>query len=310
MRRFLTWRFLTWRILTWRILIRLVIVGLIALLAGLYVTRPRTFGADALAGLVADATRGEQVFWAGGCASCHADPKATGAAQLLLQGGRRLDSPFGSFVVPNISPSDQGIAGWTALDLANAMHYGTSPGGSHYFPAFPYGSYVKATLQDIVDLKAYLDSLPPSDRATEPHEVGFPFNIRLSLGGWKLLFFSDAFVVTGDLTSEETRGRYLAEALGHCGECHTPRNAFGGWDRSRWLAGAANPSGKGTIPNITPAKLTWSNAELVEYFTSGFTPEFDSAGGHMAYVVENLSKLPESDRAAIAAYLKRVAPVE
>lgn len=293
-----------------RLVIRLVILGLICLVAGLYLTRPRTYGADALAGLTADAARGEQVFWAGGCASCHADPKAEGDSQLVLMGGRRLESPFGNFVVPNISPSEQGIAGWSTLDLANAMHFGTSPEGSHYFPAFPYGSYVKASLQDIVDLKAYLDTLPPSDRANEPHEVGFPFNVRASLGGWKMLFYSDDFVVTGDLTPEETRGRYLAEALGHCGECHTPRNLLGGWTRSKWLGGAANPSGPGRIPNITPGKLTWSKDELVEYFTSGFTPEFDSAGGHMAYVVENLSKLPETDRAAIAAYLKMVPSVE
>jgi len=293
-----------------RWLVRLAILGVICVVAGLYLTRPRTFGAEALAGLSADPARGEQVFWAGGCASCHADPKAEGDAQLLLTGGRRLESPFGNFVVPNISPSEQGIGGWTALDLANAMHYGTSPDGHHYFPAFPYGSYVKATLQDIVDLKALLDTLPASERASEPHEVGFPFNIRASLGGWKLLFYSDALLVSGDLTAEETRGRYLAEALGHCGECHTPRNPLGGWNRAKWLGGAPNPAGKGTIPNITPAKLTWSTEEIVEYLTSGFTPEFDSAGGHMAYVVENMSKLPESDRAAIAAYLKKVPSVE
>lgn len=293
-----------------RLIVRLALFGLICLVAGLYLTRPRTYDADALAGLTPDPLHGAQVFWAGGCASCHADPNAKGDAALTLQGGRRLQSPFGNFVVPNISPSDQGIAGWTALDLANAMHFGTSPKGSHYFPAFPYGSYVKASLQDIVDLKSYLDTLPPSERVNEPHEVGFPFNIRASLGGWKMLFYSDAFVVTADLTDEETRGRYLAEALGHCGECHTPRNALGGWNRSAWLAGAADPSGKGRIPNITPAKLDWSTDDLVEYFTSGFTPDFDSAGGHMAYVVENLSKLPQTDRAAIAAYLKKVPAVE
>ena len=116
--------------------------------------------------------------------------------------------------------------------------------------------------------------------------------------------------VTGAWTAEETRGRYLAEALGHCGECHTPRNPIGGPIRSKWLAGAPDPSGKGKIPNITPGKLTWSNEDLVQYFTTGFTPEFDSAGGHMAYVIENLAMLPESDRAAIAAYLKKVPAVE
>ena len=293
-----------------RILRILIVLGLVGLGVAWFITRPGHYGPEALAGLTGDAARGEQVFWAGGCASCHADIKAEGKDRLVLLGGRRLPSPFGEFVAPNISPSDQGIAGWTALDLANAMHFGTSPEGEHYFPVFPYSSYTRATLQDIVDLKAFLDTLPPSDRASEPHGVGFPFNVRLSLGGWKLLFFTDAWAVTGELTAQETRGRYLAEALGHCGECHTPRNPLGGPIRSKWLGGAPDPSGKGKIPNITPGKLTWSNADLVQYFTTGFTPEFDSAGSHMALVVENLAMLPESDRAAIAAYLKKVAPVE
>jgi mono/diheme cytochrome c family protein len=293
-----------------RLLGFLVLLGLAGFGGFWFITQPKVLGPDALAGLVPDVDRGQQVFWAGGCASCHADEKAEGDARLVLAGGRRLASPFGTFVVPNISVSEQGIAGWSALDLANAMHYGTSPEGAHYFPAFPYTSYAKASLQDIVDLKAFLDTLPASDRASEPHEIGFPFNIRLSLGGWKLLFASDAWALAGDLTPDETRGRYLAEALAHCGECHTPRNALGGPVRARWLAGAPEPGGKGTIPNITPGKLTWTGEELVEYFTSGFTPEFDSAGGHMAYVVENLAQLPESDRAAIAAYLKKVPAVE
>ena len=106
------------------------------------------------------------------------------------------------------------------------------------------------------------------------------------------------------------RGQYMVDVLGHCGECHTPRNALGGLDTARWLGGAPDPSGKGTIPNITPAKLSWSEDEIVEYLTSGFTPEYDSVGGHMAHVVENMAKLPESDRRAIAAYLKIVSAVE
>ena len=288
----------------------LLVLALVGFGAFWFITKPKTLAADALAGLAPDVGHGQQVFWAGGCASCHADEKAQGDARLVLQGGRKLASPFGTFLVPNISSLEQGIGGWSTLDLANAMHYGTSPDGAHYYPAFPYTSYGKATLQDIVDLKAFLDTLPPSDRASEPHELGFPFNIRLSLGGWKLLFASDAWVVAGDLTPAETRGRYLAEALGHCGECHTPRNVLGGAVRANWLGGAPNPTGKGTIPNITPAKLDWTEADLVEYFTTGFTPDFDSAGGHMAYVVENLAMLPQSDRAAIAAYLKKVPPVE
>lgn len=276
-----------------------------------WVTRPEIAGADALTGLSPDVAAGEQVFHAAGCASCHAAEGASGEDKLILSGGQAFPSPFGTFHAPNISPDPQaGIGGWTALDLYNAMKNGVSPEGTHYFPAFPYGSYVKATAQDVVSLHAFMQTLPASDTASKPHDVGFPFNIRRSLGGWKFLFLNDDWVVDGDLTEEEERGRYLAEALGHCGECHSPRNPLGGIIRSEWLAGAPNPSGKGRIPNITPAKLDWSQADIAEYLSSGFTPSFDTAGGHMVAVIENTAQLPASDRDAIAAYLKKVAPVE
>ncbi len=112
--------------------------------------------------------------------------------------------------------------------------------------------------QDVADLKAFMDALPASATPSQPHEIGFPFNIRRALGLWKLLFLSQDWVITGDLSAEETRGRHLVEALAHCGECHTPRNALGGLQRARWLAGAALPDGKGKTPNITPARLDWS----------------------------------------------------
>jgi mono/diheme cytochrome c family protein len=293
-------------ILRWLIFLALVGVAVFWI-----VTRPATSGPEVLAGLEPDLAQGEQVFHAGGCASCHAAEKAEGEAKLILSGGRAFPSDFGTFRAPNISPDpDAGIGGWSALDLYNAMHHGVSPEGAHYFPAFPYTSYIRATPQDIVSLHAYLQTLPPSGAANVPHDVGFPFNIRRVLGGWKVLFLGDDWVVTGDLTEAEQRGRYLSEALGHCGECHTPRNPIGGLEQGRWLAGAPNPSGRGRIPNITPAKLNWSEPDLVEYFTSGFTPEFDTVGGHMVEVVENLAQLPREDRAAIAAYLKRVAAAE
>jgi mono/diheme cytochrome c family protein len=289
----------------------LVIIGLAGLAVFWFVTRPEALPAEELAGLVPDVMHGEQVFWAGGCASCHMAEKATGDAKLVLSGGQKFPSPFGTFIAPNISQDPaQGIGGWSAHDLANAMIRGVSPEGQHYFPVFPYPSYAKAYLQDIVDLHAYLKTLPASDVPSQPHEVGFPFNIRRTIGGWKLLYLNTNWVVTGDLTPAETRGRYLAEGLGHCGECHTPRNALGGPDRARWFAGGPVPGGTGKFPNITPAKLTWSEKDIAEYLNSGFTPEFDSAGGHMALVVENMARLPPEDRAAIAAYLKRVPPVE
>lgn len=294
-----------------RVLTGLALLVLAGLAAAWAVTRPRPLSPDALAGLTPDPARGEQVFWAGGCAACHADADAKGEAKLVLRGGQRFPSPFGTFVAPNISSDPAaGIGGWSVLDLANAMIRGVSPTGQHYYPAFPYASYTKASLQDVVDLRAYLATLPADPTPSAAQEVGFPFNIRRGLGLWKFLYLDPSWAVTGDLTPEEERGRYLAEALGHCGECHTPRNALGAMDRSRWLGGGPIPGARGNFPNITPAKLTWSARDIVEYLTSGFTPDYDSAGGHMALVVENTAHLPDGDRAAIAAYLKRVPPVK
>ncbi|MGY6412159.1 MAG: c-type cytochrome [Alkalilacustris sp.] len=265
----------------------------------------------ALAALQPDPQAGEAVFWAAGCASCHAAPSARGEDRLLLSGGRRFETEFGTFVAPNISTDpDHGIGGWTLAEFANAVMAGVSPDGRHYYPAFPYTSYRLAELQDIADLKAFMDSLPASDRANEAHALGFPYAIRRGVGLWKRLALEDGWAVTGDLTEQETRGRYLSEALAHCAECHTPRDRLGRLDRDRWLAGAPNPSGSGRIPGITPATLDWSAAEIAGYLASGFTPSFDTVGGTMAAVVASLGQLPREDLDAIAAYLARVPPVE
>ena len=261
-------------------------------------------------GLKGDAAKGELVFWAGGCASCHAAPDAKGADELVLSGGQEFPSALGTFVAPNISPDPvQGIGSWSLVEFANAVTQGVGRDGEHLYPALPYNAYNKMVPQDVADLKAFMDSLPASAEASKPHQIGFPFNIRRSLGIWKRLFERSDWVIAGDLTPEQARGRYIAEALAHCGECHTPRNVLGGLQLGKWLAGAPNPDGKGRTPNITPGKLSWSAADVVEYLTSGFTPEFDSVGGHMAHVVENMAKLPESDRKAVAAYLQLVPAV-
>ncbi|MDR5652891.1 c-type cytochrome [Ruixingdingia sedimenti] len=269
----------------------------------------RPLPADAFAGLTGDAARGEHVFTAAGCASCHTAPGASGEARLVLAGGQRFASPFGTFLAPNISSDPtHGIGGWSVADLGNALLRGVSPEGAHYYPAFPYGSYTRMEAQDVADLHAWLATLPADATPSLPHEIGFPFSIRRAVAGWKWLYLDADWVVAGNLTPEETRGRYLAEALGHCGECHTPRNALGGPDTARWLAGAPNPAGEGRIPGITPGQLDWSAEEIASYLETGFTPDYDSVGGHMAAVVENFAKLPPEDRAAVAAYLKRVPP--
>ncbi|MBY6165960.1 cytochrome c [Pseudooceanicola nitratireducens] len=289
-----------------RALALLVILGLV----GFWVlTRPATLPEDTFATLTGDATKGETVFWAAGCASCHAAPQAEGEERLVLAGGKAFASDFGTFHAPNISPSDEGIGGWSVADLGNAMMRGTSPSGSHYYPAFPYASYVHADPQDIADLHAFLQTLPPSDTPNVDHDVGFPFSVRRILGGWKLLFFKDDWVMT-EAPGQLERGRYLVEGLGHCAECHTPRNALGGLDRTRWLAGAPSLDGRGTIPNITPGGLDWSALDIASYLKTGFTPDFDSAGGEMAEVVQNMANLSDADVEAIVAYLKAVPAVE
>jgi mono/diheme cytochrome c family protein len=278
---------------------------------GWFVTAPERLPRDAFAGVTGDPGRGAAVFWAGGCAGCHAAAGATGEARLVLAGGQRFSTAFGTFVAPNISPHPEaGIGAWSLEDFGDAMQRGVAPDGSHYYPAFPYTAYRRATAQDIADLWAFLRSLPPDATPSAPHDIRFPFSIRRGIGLWKLLFWSDAWVVAGPLSGAAARGRYLAEALGHCGECHTPRGRFGQLDTARWLAGAPNPAGPGRVPNITPARLTWSEAEIAAYLETGFTPDFDVAGGHMAAVIRSLAELPPEDRAALAAYLKSVPPVD
>lgn len=271
----------------------------IAALTGWVVTAPAPVDPALFDGLVGDAQRGELVFASAGCSSCH-----SGEGTEALMGGKAFASDFGTFYAPNISTDvTHGIGAWSDYDLANAIMAGVSPDGAHYYPAFPYTSYNKATPQDVMDLIAHLRSLPADATPSQNHDVGFPFNIRRSLGGWKLLFEQDDWVISETSTPEQERGRYLVEATGHCGECHTPRNVLGGLDRAQWLRGAPNPSGDGRIPSIHPGDLGWSAQDITIYLESGFTPEFDTVGGSMVDVVENTAKLPDEDRDAIAAYL-------
>lgn len=288
------------------------LIACVVFSAGVFwgLTRPASLEPEFAAGHTPDIEAGALVFAAGGCASCHAAPEAEGDDKLILAGGYSFASDFGTFYAPNISPDPQaGIGSWDLPGFARAVTKGVSPDGQHYYPAFPYNAYQHMTQTDVADLYAYMKTLPVSETASKAHDLGFPFNIRRGLGLWKRMFMTDDYVVAGDLTPEQTRGRYLVEGLAHCGECHTPRNDLGGLERGAWLSSAPNPSGKGRIPNITPAVLDWSETDLVYYFETGLTPDYDSVGGSMAAVVTNLAKLPESDRAAIAAYLKIVPAV-
>ena len=284
---------------------RLGLVVLVLVVVGFWLTRPRQIEPEALPEHVPDLVNGERLFHAGGCTSCHGD---------RLEGGLEIATKFGTFRVPNISPDPAaGIGGWDRLDFVNAMRFGVSPEGQHYFPAFPYASYTRMSLEDLLDLKAWLDAYEPVRTLVSGHELGFPWRIRRGVGLWKRLYLDPSPVVTVPEADDRLqRGRYLVEAVGHCGECHTPRTRFGGLKRQSWLAGGPNPDGEGSVPNITPHRdglADWSERDISRYLKSGFTPEYDTVGGSMADVQENLARLPDSDRDAIAAYLLAVPPL-
>ncbi len=291
-------------------------LGVVGFGAFLLITAPDRQDAAVWANLgEPDLAHGREVFFAGGCTSCHAPAGATGDARLILSGGAPLKSDFGTFHAPNISSHPEaGIGAWTLAEFGDAMTRGVGREGAHLYPSFPYGSYVRMTPEDINDLYGFMKTLPASDAVAPPHELGFPFNQRLVLGGWKFLFFTDApRVVLADASDMVKRGQYLVEGPGHCGECHTPRNALGGFLSDQWLAGGPNPEGEGSIPNITPGSKSmgyWSEGDIVTYLESGFTPDYDSVGGSMVEVQKNMAELTAADREAIAAYLKAIPAVQ
>lgn len=280
---------------------------------GWVASSPRRLNAASVAAAgPGDAQAGERVFRMGGCASCHAAPGATGDARRELAGGLELKTAFGKFVVPNISPDPtDGIGQWSFADFANAVQRGVAPDGHHYYPAFPYPSYARMTLADTADLFAFMRTLPPVKHKPPASQIPFPYSLRRGIGLWNLAFLHTDPVIAlpQDTDPALLRGRYIVEGPGHCGECHTPRHAAGGVDPGQWLAGASNPDGEGSIPNLTPGTAglgDWSAKDIAYYLEAGFTPDFDSVGGSMVEVQENMSKLPASDREAIAAYLQAI----
>jgi len=289
------------------------------IVAAWWLTEPRPMSADELPDHAADATAGERIFWAGGCASCHATPvdgkRAKDENKLLLGGGLELDTPYGIFRVPNISSNkEDGIGDWTMIQFVNAMQRGVSPGRQHYYPSFPYTSYAKIPATDIMDLKAYLDTLSSMPGQVADHALEFPWTLRRGIGAWKRRYLDTEPVIRFETASPPIeQGRELVEGAGHCGECHTERDSFGGLVTDRWLAGAPNPEGRGRIPNITPAGKNiseWSASDIAYYLESGFTPEYDTVGGTMVAVQENMARLTKADRDAIASYLKSIPPLE
>lgn len=276
-----------------------------------WLTVPATTAANSLPAYTPDIANGRLTFNAGGCSSCHAVPGQPD--RLKLGGGLPIPSPFGTFHSPNISPHPtDGIGRWSEAEFVTAVLKGTSPSGAHYFPAFPYASYANARVEDVRDLFGYLKTLAPVAGKVRDHDVPFPFNVRRNVGVWKFLFMDDRpFQPDPARSAQWNRGAYLVNGLGHCAECHSPRNFLGGIVAAQRLAGGPNPEGEGWVPNITQKRLgEWSAKDIAYFLETGQTPDGDSAGGSMVRVIRNTSQLSAEDRAAMAEYIKSLPPVE
>jgi len=255
--------------------------------------------------------RGEYVLKISGCSHCH-----TAEDGEPLSGGRALETPFGTFYTPNITADKTaGIGAWSAEDFERALHHGVAPDGSDYYPTFPYTSYTRMSAEDAKAMYAYILSLPSSNRTNIDHDLSWFLSWRLAAKVWKWLFFNAGeFQQNHEQSAEWNRGAYLAEALAHCGECHTPRNSFGALRTD--MAYAGNPQGPEDeiVPNITPDKGTgignWSPAELEEFLKFGELPDGEYTAGSMDVVILGLQNLSDEDRSALVAYLRDLAPIE
>jgi mono/diheme cytochrome c family protein len=257
--------------------------------------------------------RGAYIFTLAGCAGCHTDVKNKGP---LMAGGRALDTPFGVFYGPNITPDPtDGIGRWSDADFVQALRLGLTPDGGHLFPVFPYTSFTLMTDADMLDLKAYIFSLPPVVRPSRPHDVWFPFSWRWLQTFWRWLNFTPGPLAPDPTRSAAwNRGAYVVRALGHCAECHTPRGAMGGLEDDLAYSGTATgPEGE-KVPNITPDKTTgiggWSRNQVTMFLRTGLLPDGDVTGSVMGEVIANgTSKMTDADREAVVIFLESLPPI-
>jgi mono/diheme cytochrome c family protein len=276
------------------------------------ITTPATVSSAALAPRKPDRENGRTMFYAGGCAACHATPGQDDKTR--LGGGAALKSPFGTFYAPNISPDrSDGIGAWSEADFVTALWKGTSPDGRHYYPVFPYPSYQHMKQEDVRDVLGYLQTLPPVSGKARAHDLPIQLRFRRLLGGWKFLFLDGRpFVPDPGKSTQWNRGAYLVTGPGHCAECHSPRNLLGGIIVAQRFAGGPDPEGgDDLVPNITQAGIgDYSEDDIARILATGDLPNGDSVSGAMSKVVGSTSKLSGGDRAAIAVYIKSLPPVQ
>jgi plastocyanin len=256
-------------------------------------------------------SRGEYLFHASGCAGCHTAPDGP-----PLAGGRRLETEFGVFHVPNITPDPEtGIGRWSEQDFIRAMKQGLSPQGEPYFPAFPYPWYTRIYTFELSDLWAYLQTLGPVRNEVPPHDLSFPFGQRALIHGWRLFDFEPGPAPAHPARSRLwNRGSYLVNAVAHCGACHTTKTGFGTYRDDMFLAGSDRIPVGHVAPNITSDRETgigeWSKDDIVKLLETGQRPDGSFVAGPMAEVVaQRTTRLTDEDRRAIAEYLISIPPV-
>lgn len=271
-------------------------------------------GAVAQAASPEEIARGKYVFGAAGGCGCH-----TEKGKPVNSGGRRYDGPFGSVYSTNITPDVRtGIGNWTDAQIVDAIRLGRRPTGERLIPVHPYTVFNGMAEQDLRVLVAYLRSLAAVNRPNQPRRITVPLFENVFLPAWLAAFSPRETPPAGAPTSGLARGEYLVRAVGHCGECHSPRGLTQAVDNSRFLAGNAKGPENAVVPNITPDTATgigrWSEEQIAEYLGSGNTPDGDVAGGLMDEVIQGTTAgykdLTRADRLAIARYLKSIPPIQ
>lgn len=283
-------------------------IGLLTLLTGGHAVISKA-STDA----TGDAERGAYLVIAAGCVSCHTDSENDG---IPFAGGHRLETPYGVFVTPNITPDKEtGIGRWTDAEFLAALRQGRAPDGSAYYPSFPYPSYAGMTKQDALDIRASLDTLEPVRQTNGPHELSWYVPGRWAMLLWQPLFSPWQYSDNSGKDSEWQRGAYLVRHLGHCGECHTPRNIFGALDTARELAGSGSNvkadnerTTDSTGPNISSDRKNgigaWTRGDVEFFLEMGMQPDGNFSGGQMAAVIDdNTALLTPEDRRAITTFL-------
>lgn len=249
-------------------------------------------------------SRGADLAAIGGCGTCH-----TSLAGKPLAGGLPLPTPFGTIFSTNLTPDvETGIGKWSEAAFQRSMREGVDREGRYLYPAFPYDHFTLATDDDIRAIYAFLMSQPAIRNIAPNNDLVFPLNFRPLIAGWQILFLDRGHLKPDAGKSVEwNRGRYLAEGLGHCGACHTPRNVLGAEKKGSIFAGGSAEGWDAPALDAAAARK-WTTDQMTEYLSTGWHQSHGAAAGPMADVVNNLKHAPASDVRAIAVYVASFSP--